>query len=503
VPFESEPVNLILLSYDCHKTIITVKYLIVIVSGRGGSEPIPITQQEESPLKLKTSALLVAGALSGAAGMPAQADNDVMMDLLKVLRDKGTLSAQDYELLLNAAKSNKKAAEADTAEVKAQVKEVKEATADMPKITTKGKLKFESPDGHWSFQPIGRVMWDAVDADGDGYKDFHGTELRRARLGFEGDIYDWGYKFEADFASGSASIKDAFVSYNTMFDENKFGLKMGQSQIAFGFNTAASSKYMTFMDRPWYADSALSPARESGLVAKLSDHNWSVASSVTVGEIEDGETDEAVDGTTFALRGTYVPYMQDKNHIVQAGAGYMGVSSGKDGFSYSQHLVAHKDHTKIFSTEMISAADFDGIDAFEGDVVGIFGPFSTLAEYNKFTAKSEMSHSDIDIDSYSVEAAYFLTGESMKLKHGLWDGIKPKSPYGAWQVAARYESMDIDGEAVAGDDKADKWTVGLNYYPTQNTRLMLNYDKVLNWEEDGVDTGSEPSSVKFRAQAKW
>jgi hypothetical protein len=32
---------------------------------------------------------------------------------------------------------------------------------------------------------------------------------------------------------------------------------------------------------------------------------------------------------------------------------------------------------------------------------------------------------------------------------------------------------------------------------------MLNYDKVLNWEEDGVDTGSEPSSVKFRAQAKW
>jgi phosphate-selective porin OprO and OprP len=454
-------------------------------------------------LKLKTSSLLVAGALFGSAVMPAQADNAAMMELLKVLRDKGTISAHDYETLTNAAKADKEAMDADKEAMQADTAEVKEAAAKLPKITTDGKLKFESPDGHWSFQPIGRVMWDAVDADGDGYPDFHGTELRRARLGFEGEIYDWGYKFEADLADGNASIKDAYVSYGTMFDENKFGLKMGQSQIAFGFNTAASSKYMTFMDRPWYADSALSPARESGLVAKLSDHRWSVASSVTVGEFDDGETDEAVDGTTSALRGTYVPYMQDKNHIVQVGAGYMGVSSGKDGFSYSQHLVAHKDNTKIVSTETISQADFDGIDAFEGDVVGIFGSFHTLAEYNNFTAKSDISNSDIDIDSYSVEAGYFLTGESMKLKHGLWSGIKPISPYGAWQVAARYEKMDIDGHAVAGDDKADKWTVGLNYYPTQNTRLMLNYDKVLNWEEDGVDTDSEPSSVKFRAQAYW
>ena len=455
-------------------------------------------------MKLKTSSLLVAAALFGSAVMPAQADNAAMMELLKVLRDRGSITAQDYQMLTNAAKADDAAMEADKEAMQADAAEVKEAAAKLPKITTEGKLKFESPDGHWTFQPIGRVMWDAVDADADNYADdFHGTELRRARLGFEGSIYDWGYKFESDFASGGASIKDAYVSYHHALDGSKLGVKIGQSHIPFGFNTQASSKYMTFMDRPWYADSALSPARESGVVAKVSNHVWSVASSLTIGEIEDGETDEAVDGTTFALRGTYVPYMEDKEHIVQLGAGYMNVSSGKDGFSYSQHLVAHKDHTKIVSSETISEADFDGIDAFEGDVVGIYGPFSTLAEYNSFRAKSKMSNADINIDSYSIEAAYFLTGESMKLKHGYWSGIKPKSPYGAWQVGARYESMDIDGDAAAGDDKADKWTVGLNYYPTQNTRLMLNYDKVLNWDEDGADTGSEPSSVKFRAQAYW
>jgi len=64
-------------------------------------------------LKLKTSAILIAGALFGAATLPAQANNDAMMDLLQVLRDKGTISNDDYKLLTNAAAADKEMAEAD------------------------------------------------------------------------------------------------------------------------------------------------------------------------------------------------------------------------------------------------------------------------------------------------------------------------------------------------------------------------------------------------------
>ncbi|MDQ7072361.1 MAG: hypothetical protein Q9N32_00765 [Gammaproteobacteria bacterium] len=63
-------------------------------------------------MKLKLSSLLIASALFGAAAIPAQANNDAMLDLLKVLRDKGTISAQDYELLANASKADKEAIEA-------------------------------------------------------------------------------------------------------------------------------------------------------------------------------------------------------------------------------------------------------------------------------------------------------------------------------------------------------------------------------------------------------
>ena len=451
-------------------------------------------------MKLKTSSLLVAATLFGAAVLPAQANNDAMIDLLKVLRDQGTITAQNYELLANAAKADKESL--DSVDAKAE----KAGKSDV-KITTKGKLKIASTDGNWSFQPIGRVMWDAVSADadsGDSSDDWDGTELRRARLGFQGSVYDWGYKFEADFAKGGASIKDAYIKYGTKFGDTKASVKLGQSHIPFGLNTKVSSKYMTFMDRPFFGDSNISPARESGVVASLAakDYSWTLASSVTVGSISGGYTDEDDSGTTFALRGSFVPYMQDKNHLLQIGAGYMNKSDSDSSFSFSQHLVAHKDNTKIKSGS-IDAGNYDGSDAFTIDAMGVFGSFHAMAEYLDYSADSDLAGNDIDIDGYAVEAGYFLTGESLKWKKGYTSGIKPKSSTGAWQVAARFESLEIDDGNVAGDDEAKKWTVGLNYYPTQNIRLMLNYDKVVTWDQDGADTGEEPSAIKFRAQAKW
>jgi len=460
--------------------------------------------QEDTPLKLKTSSLLIAATLFGAAVMPAQA-SEAMEDLLKVLRDQGTITAQNYELLVNAARADKEQSDAVANKVDKVEETAEKATKSNIKVTTKGKLKIEDAEGNWSFQPIGRVMWDAVsaDSDADDSSNWDGTELRRARLGFQGSIYDWGYKFEADFAKGDASVKDAYIKYGTKFGDTKAGVKLGQAHIPFGLNTKVSSKYMTFMDRPFFADSKLSPARESGAIASLAakDYSWTLATSVTVGTVSGGYSDEDDDGTTFALRGSFVPYMQDKNHLLQIGAGYLNKSDGDEGFSFSQHLVAHKDQTKIKSGS-IAAANYDGSDAFTLDAMGVYGSFHAMAEYLNYTADNTAG-SDIEIDGYAVEAGYFLTGESLKWKKGYTSGITPKSSSGAWQVATRFESLDIDDGNVAGDDEAKRWTVGINYYPTQNTRLMLNYDKVVSWEQNGSDTDDEPSALKFRAQAYW
>jgi len=478
--------------------------LVIVCELVADTTRILLINQEDKPLKLKTSTLLIAGALLGSAVMPAHANNEAMLDLLKVLRDQGTITASNYDLLANAAAADKEANEAAKAEVKA---EVKAATKDMPKITTKGKIKVTSADGNWSFQPVGRVMWDFVDTDedGSGADDFQGTELRRARLGFAGTIYDWGYKFEADFAGSDVSLKDAYIKYGTELAGNKLGLKLGQSHIPFGLNTKISSKYMTFMDRPFFADSSISPARQSGAVVSLADpsYKWALSAGYTYAGkdgykgFSDGEAEET-SGTTFAVRGSFVPYMKDKKHMVQIGAGYLNLNEQDlTSFSFKQRLVSHVDNAKHLSA---TADDFAGADAFTVDAMAIFGSFHAMADFNSYDMDSS-SGDDVEIDSYAVEAGYFLTGESLKWKKGYTSGIKPKSKSGAWQIAARFESTEI--EENSGNDEADKFTIGVNYYPTQNTRLMLNYDKVTDLTVNGSGVDYEPSSLKFRAQAYW
>lgn len=450
-------------------------------------------------MKLKTSAILIAGALFGAATLPAQANNDAMMDLLQVLRDKGTISNDDYKLLTNAAAADKEMAEADKEELK---KEVETATAEMPKITTDGKLVVSDREGNWEFQPIGRVMWDAVDADADtdnSDDDVKGTELRRARLGFSGKIYDWGYKFEADFAGNDVSVKDAYLGYgNKLTESTKWGVKLGQSHIPFGLNTKISSKYMTFMDRPMFADSTVSPARESGIVAAINDkdYKWLLSAGLTNGPLDgDGETWDN-NGSTFAVRGSFLPYNEGKN-LIQLGGGYLRQGGG-DNFGFTPDLVSHDDSFKPVSTGSIA---LEQADAFTIDAMGVFGSFHAMAEYLDHTAEPETG-SDIDTTGYAVEAGYFLTGESLKWSKGYTSGITPKSQYGAWQVAARFESVEIDpGSSL--EDEYDQFTLGVNYYPTKNTRLMLNYSKVTDLTVNGSGADEEPSAVKFRAQAFW
>ena len=432
------------------------------------------------------------------------------MDLLKVLRDKGTISAQDYDMLKNAAAADSELAEAEKAEIK---KEVEEATASMPNITTDGKLVVADKEGNWEFQPIGRVMWDAISVDNDGLYDGNptvgdnegrGTELRRARLGFQGSIYDWSYKFEADFAGGDASIKDAYVGYgNSLTDTTKWGVKLGQSHIAFGYNTKASSKYMSFIDRPFFADSSLSPARESGVALQLNDkdYRWLLASSFTSGEIDGGETD-VDDADRWSVRGSFVPFMQDEKHMLQIGAGYMTQGNGDGSFRYRQRAVSHITSERPIDT---SVANYDGSKAFTADVLGIYGPFHALAEYVDYSAESE-TNSDQDFTGYAVEAGYFLTGESYKWKKGYNSGVSPKSEYGAWQLVARFENIETEGligGSVQTEDEADKYTLGVNYIPRKNIRLMLNYDKITDLTVNGASSDAEPSALKFRAQAFW
>ena len=145
--------------------------------------------------------VLIAAFLALIIGSsPAFAANETMMDLLKVLRDKGTLTQNEYELLVNASKADKEHIEAiktDTHHSLAkQLKKAKKAEGWASKVKVKGDIRL-------------RYQWQ--DTDG-GIERNRGRY--RARLGIIGKPVD---NWEAGI--GIASGGDDPRSTNETFDD--------------------------------------------------------------------------------------------------------------------------------------------------------------------------------------------------------------------------------------------------------------------------------------------
>ena len=169
--------------------------------------------QENVPLKIKSTSLLIAGALFGAAVMPAQASNEAMMDLLKVLRDRGTITAQDYDLLANAAKADKEAGDA----VAMKVESVEKTSSSLKSLEWAERVKLEG-DVRFRHEVINNSDSDAVDNES-------ANRLRiRARIGAYAQINDTtkaGIRLVSttgDATSTNATLDDNFESKTVGWD---------------------------------------------------------------------------------------------------------------------------------------------------------------------------------------------------------------------------------------------------------------------------------------------
>jgi phosphate-selective porin OprO/OprP len=113
----------------------------------------------------------------------------------------------------------------------------------------------------------------------------------------------------------------------------------------------------------------------------------------------------------------------------------------------------------------------------------VYGPLSVQGEYfhNSINRKAA---TDLSVNGWYGQASYFLTGESRpySAKSGTFGRVKPNNPFslkegglGAWELAARYSSIDLnDGTALQGGAVKDI-TLGVNWYLNSHTRLMANY----------------------------
>lgn len=352
-------------------------------------------------------------------------------------------------------------------------------------------VRVESTDGSIKIKMGGRLMHDWLFADSDDalgpIED--GSEFRRVRFYTSGTLYERvDFKLQFDWASGDADLKDAYIALR--------GLPVGKLQIGhfyepFALSSMISSKYYTFMENAPSVN-AFSPVRNNG--AMILDHAMDERVTWNLGAFRDADnqgksTDE--DKVSFTGRLTTLPVYADGGRRLV----HLGVSGGYrnlDGTARfrarpAHHLAPYLVDTRSSVTDPDSGestpVDIDGDDSwiYAVEAAATLDAFSLMGELTGSTVE-RTSGDRYDAMGWFIQASYFLTGEHRPYKKssGRFVGVTPNKNYGkdgggAWEVAARYGTLDLNDGDVAGGEM-DNTTLGINWYLNPAVRIMLNYD---------------------------
>ncbi|MGH8554803.1 MAG: OprO/OprP family phosphate-selective porin [Gammaproteobacteria bacterium] len=448
----------------------------------------------------------------------ADAANDAMMDLLKVLKQQGTITEEAYEQLSSASKADDEANTADAAQVK-------QAAQTLPKIETKDKLEIGTPDGAFKWRIGGRLHTDAAFYNNDTGSDdtttlASGADIRRARLAVEATLYrHWQLKLEYDFAGAGEvddGIRDAYLRYLHTAGW-PLGITVGQFKEYLGLESITSSNEISFIERALpsrtFNDIAGgSDGRRLGVGVNTFGNDLWTASAGIFGRNASGETGadekepDASDPITFVGRLTLSP-VHTENRAVHLGfAGSWLNPDDNDTVRIRSRPEARIGADRLVDTGNLDAAD---LSRYGAEAAGVYGPFSLQGEYLRADINPDVAGDpDVGFDGWYVMGSWLLTGESRgyvfeeaRFKNPKPKGIVGKGGIGAWELLARYSSLDLSDESVDGGEE-DNFTFGVNWYPTPNFKFMANYVKVLDIKGGDFD-GAEPDAFQLRAQAYW
>jgi len=305
-----------------------------------------------------------------------------------------------------------------------------------------------------------------------------GEEFRRARLYIGGQIYDnVEFMNEYDFAGGVVTAREVWIGVKKL----PFMVQVGQFKEPTGTEELTSDLFIPFLERS-AGDGAFSPQYKTGVM--VSDTAWeeklswqacvtrnSAASGNSTGNMRTGENN-----VTARIAGR--PWSNDNGQYFTFGfAGSVRTpTNDKAGFSSTPELHLAP---KFVDTGTLGIWKED---LLEADLGFVSGPFWAYADAFGAWCKRSSPDGNVNFDAWGLSAGYFLTGESRpyKASNSTYDRVKPKANFdgkgggGAWEIAARFDQIDLNDSDVEGG-KEDILTLGLSWYLNPNTRWMLDF----------------------------
>jgi phosphate-selective porin OprO/OprP len=472
----------------------------------------------------------VVAALSGLACTPAFADDPALEKQVEALRSsiaeqRARLEAQAK--LLEAQQAQLDALTRQLGQSKSQAQAPAPAP-EAPKVTlTNNRPTITTADGRSSIAVRANVQLDGAmygespagplttdfrrgsvgnvpNRENAAARDFSdGFSLRRARFGVEGTIArDFNYKLLMELGGsgteGPARINDAWIAYSGIAP---FTFQLGAFAPPANMDDGTAPEDLPFLERASASELSRSLAGADGRIGfavKANGKRWMSSLALTTRTANDAEVFDVQAGAV-ARAGFLVATSDDYNLHLGASGTYVFAPADQGQGSTPRHPLRLRDRPEI-RVDSVRLVDTGNIDADNASVYGLeFGGNwkSVYLQGEHFwydvARRASANLPDPDFTGYYLQGSWILTGESRRYNPvtGSFQNPRARAPFasgggfGAWELAARYSRLNLDFEeglegtaaaaaSVRGGDQ-QVWTLGVNWFPNPNVKVMLNY----------------------------
>jgi len=416
----------------------------------------------------------------------------------------GPVAAQSIEEKMQTLQAQMDALRQELAALKKE--QAAKAQPDL-KVEAKGAPRF-SGDGFKNFKLRGRLMADLGHVSDAGALGDPGlgtaSEIRRARLGVEGGLQMFKYKFELDFADNEVEVADALIEW----DAGPAVITLGNQKTPNSMEELTSSRFTAFIERAGFTD-AFDFARQLGVSVALGGDHY----GFSVGAFADGALsgDDEANGYVLAARGHYVADVGDG--WVHGGASILHRASGAAPTRYRNRPLVHTTDTRFISASTNAPRDT----VFGIELGGATGAVWAAAEWSWARADLAAPLGPGLDGTFSSSGGYahvgwFVTGEQrgFKKSEGAWDRTKPRRPLsdggpGAFAVNLGFDYTDLsDSSAGIMGGQQTGYLASLTWIPEAHVRFMAQYGLIdIDDSFPDGDGNGHVNTLGLRAQVDW
>lgn len=429
-------------------------------------------------------AVFVAVALCCAPALAAPSDAAVLSELrAEVEALRARLVALESRLAAVGDATGESALPAEA--VAEAVVEPPAATAPAVELRAGPGLRATEVASGGAFRIGGRIHYDAYVFGGDAGGPIGGSEFRRARVQAEGSAAGWDYKVQLEMSGRDIDLRDVYLQTKVADGT----LTLGQFKPHRSLEELISSNDISVMERGFTTASGLFTGRQwqQGIGFLRGGESGSLGISASTLR---KDTTPRNEGFGLAVRRTWAPILEQDRllHLGLWGSVERG-GQGTPAMAVDAAWAGRRGpNAAIFRGPAGREA---GLDAIGLEFAGVQGPFHWQAEWAR--GRFDALPRDATVDASYLQLGWLVgASRGYVVGEGLFKRPKPATG-GGWEFIARADRVRrVDVDEVG----ATRVVLGLNWYATDQVRLMLNWTR-------GSDEAADADGHQWGLRAQY